>query len=215
VRPYLRALIVLHRTYRTFPAGARVHLLIRFVTCPFLRVLGAIPRDAESLLEIGAGHGLFSVLAADRGVSRVVAVEPDLRKLRPVRSIQLVSGFDTVVAGTFDTVALIDVIYAIPIAEWDALLTRAKERLAPGGVLIVKAMDPEAPIKSRWDRTQEWLSERLLNITMAETFNHEPPAAFVARLEKLGFRDVTAKPIDFAYPHPHVLYVARAGASPE
>ena len=60
------ALIVLHRTYRTFPMRERTHVLIRFLTCPFLRVLRHLPANA-TLLDIGAGHGLFSVLAREHG----------------------------------------------------------------------------------------------------------------------------------------------------
>jgi SAM-dependent methyltransferase len=75
----MRAFIVLYRAFRSFPPKARAHTLIRFLTCPLLRVAERVPRGA-TLLDIGAGHGVFAVLLRDR-VSRVVAVEPDLRKV--------------------------------------------------------------------------------------------------------------------------------------
>lgn len=159
------------------------------------------------LLDIGAGHGVFAVLAADRG-AHVVAVEPDLRKLLPVARVQFVAGYDDVVRGTFDVVAINDVLYKIPIEEWDALLARAVDRLPKGGILLVKEHDPTARIKNRWNRWQEALATRL-RLTLGESFSYEAPADFVARLQRLGFGDVEAKRIDFGYPHAHMLYIAR------
>lgn len=160
------------------------------------------------MLEIGAGHALFSRLAAARGVRRVVAVEPDTRKLGRVDGVQYVAAFDSAVRGKFDVVAIVDVLYTIPLAAWDGILARAYERLNPGGVLLVKEMDP-ASAKNRWNALQEWLSIRLLRITFAETFNLESREVFSARLQRAGFDEVTSRRIDFGYPHPHLLYEAR------
>lgn len=204
----MKSLLLVHRTYRTRPPGTRLHILIRYLTAPFLRLLRAVPVETQSLLEIGAGHGLFSRLAAARGVPRVVAVEPDLRKIGKVHGVRYVAGFDTAVRGRFDAIAIVDVLYAIPVAAWDDLLTRAYERLNPGGVLLIKEMDP-ASVKNRWNALQERISMRRLRITMAETFNYEPRGVFEERLRRIGFTGITSRRIDFGYPHPHLLYVAR------
>jgi 2-polyprenyl-3-methyl-5-hydroxy-6-metoxy-1,4-benzoquinol methylase len=206
VRAFIRALIVLHRAFRSRDLRTRVHVLLRFLTCPFLRVLRFVPPNAR-LLDIGAGHGAFSVLAADRG-ARVVAVEPDLRKVLPVHGVQFVIGFDEVVRGQFDAIAINDVLYKLPVAQWDALLTRAKDRLTAGGVLIIKEHDPTARWKNAWNRAQESIATRL-HLTLGESFSYETPADFTARLRRLGFRDVEARRIDFGYPHAHIVYVAR------
>ncbi|MDP9360183.1 MAG: class I SAM-dependent methyltransferase, partial [Acidobacteriota bacterium] len=95
---FIRALIVLHRVYRRRALRDHVHTLVRFLTCPLLRVLDALPPDA-SLLDIGAGHGVFAALARARGASRVVAVEPDARKVRPIGGIESVIGFDDAIQG--------------------------------------------------------------------------------------------------------------------
>jgi 2-polyprenyl-3-methyl-5-hydroxy-6-metoxy-1,4-benzoquinol methylase len=205
---WLRNTIVTYSAYRRRPPATRLHTLIRYLTCPFTRVLRAIPRGTNSLLEIGGGHGVFSRLAAARGVRRVVSIEPDLRKMGRVDGVTSVAGYDEAIRGTFDVVAMMDVLYAIPIASWDALLTRIHERLAPGGTLLIKEQDPSS-IKNKWNRAQEWLSMKLLRITLANAFDYESRDAFTARLTRLGFRDVTSKRVDFGYPHPHVLYVAR------
>ena len=179
---------------------------MRFLTCPFLRVLRHVPPGAR-VLDIGAGHGVFSALAADRG-AHVVAVEPDLRKILPLPRVQFIAGYDEVVRGTFDVVAINDVLYKLPLEEWDALLTRVLQRLPKGGILLVKEHDPTARIKNTWNRWQEALATRL-HLTLGESFSYETPADFTARLKRVGFGQVEAKRIDFGYPHAHMLYIGR------
>jgi 2-polyprenyl-3-methyl-5-hydroxy-6-metoxy-1,4-benzoquinol methylase len=202
---FIRALIVLHAVFSRRRARDRAHILLRFLTSPMLRVLDALP-PAASLLDIGAGHGLFPALARDGRL--VVAVEPDTRKVRPIDGVEFVIGFDDVITGTFDAISIIDVLYKIPIDEWDALLTRCRSRLAVGGILIVKEQDPTARFKNGWNAIQERVATAL-HLTLGEPFAYESPEAFKARLERLGLRDVSSRRIDFGYPHPHVLFVSR------
>jgi SAM-dependent methyltransferase len=212
VRRYIKALIVLHRTFAVLPIGARLHTAIRFHTAPFLRVVDHLPPGAR-LLEIGAGHGVFSCLALDAGASAVVAVEPDLRKAFGARrSFAFVAGFDDVIRGTFDAVAMLDVLYAIPKESWDPLLARIAARVKPGGVFLLKDMDPRKRLKNGWNRLQETIAIRVARLTMAGAIVFEEPAAMVERLHRAGFDAVDVVPIDRGYPHPHLLYVARKSA---
>ncbi|HSN68710.1 MAG TPA: class I SAM-dependent methyltransferase [Thermoanaerobaculia bacterium] len=207
----IRALRLLHRQFSHYPAGARVHILIRFLTCPFLRTLDALP-PAGRILDIGAGHGTLARLAVEGGSRAAIALEPDLRKVfLPFRhgAIRFVAGFDDSVRGKFDAVALYDVVYRLSPDERDRLYRRAYERLAPGGVLLVKELDPTARFKSGWARLQERISDRFLGITLGEGFHLDTPAQATARLEAAGFTEVTARRIDRGYPHAHILYRAR------
>jgi cyclopropane fatty-acyl-phospholipid synthase-like methyltransferase len=206
---FLRALIVLQKTYRRLGIGGQLHVGIRFLTAPFLQVLTRVPRDAKRLLEIGGGHGAFAQLAADRGVEATV-VDPDLRKLFAMgndTAVRYVGGYDDCVAGTFDVIAILDVLYAIPESEWDAIFVRVHERLAPGGLFLLKEMDPRS-WKQRWNSAQEALSSRFLGITIAATFNYQTPAEVVERLRRAGFASVEEVSVGRGYPHPHHLFVA-------
>jgi 2-polyprenyl-3-methyl-5-hydroxy-6-metoxy-1,4-benzoquinol methylase len=203
---FIRAFIVLHQVFGKRAPRERIHVLLRFLTAPMLRVLNEVPPNA-SLLDIGAGHGLFAVLAA-HGARRVVAVEPDARKVRPIDRIEFVIGFDDVISGTFDAITIIDVLYKIPLDQWDALLKRCHSRLAAGGMLLVKEQDPTARFKNAWNALQE-RGATALGLTLGQSFSYEAPSDFIARLHRLGFEPVQSKRVDFAYPHPHVMYTAR------
>src|SRR5260370_3386634 len=167
VRQYIRALIVLHRTFAVLPIGQRLHTAIRFHTAPFLRIVERVPAGAR-LLEIGAGHGVFSCLAVDAGAAAVVAVEPDLRKaFGPHRAFDFVAGYDDAIRGTFDGVAMLDVLYTIPKEEWNPLLARIASRVRPGGLSLLKEMDPRKRLKNAWNRLQETIAIRIVGLTMA------------------------------------------------
>jgi len=208
---FIRALIVLHRTFRTRSLRTRLHVLGRFLTCPFLRVAERVEAGG-TLLDVGAGHGVFATLARAGGAGRVVAVEPDLRKVRAIDGVGFVGGFDDAIGGTFDTVVVVDVLYKIPLARWDAMLARLAERLRPDGLLLVKEQDPTARVKNSWNRAQEWLASRL-RLTLGESFSYEAPADFVARLSRHGLTPEPPRRIDRWHPHPHVLYAARKNLS--
>jgi len=195
-----------YRAFRSFPTGARLHTLIRFLTCPMLRVIEHVPAGGK-LLDVGGGHGVFGVLVSNR-VARVIAVEPDLRKVRPVEGVQFVIGYDDTVRGSFDAISILDVLYKIPMTAWDPLLARIAERLAPGGTLIIKEMDPTERLKNSWNWLQEHLVA-LVGLTLGEGFDLESPAAFAARLNRHGFTHVETHKVDRFYPHPHFLYIAR------
>ena len=198
--------MLLHREYRTFPLRSRAHILIRFLTCPFLRVVKHVPRGAR-LLDIGAGHGVFSVLAREARANPT-AIDPDARKVRRLAGIESVIGFDDCIRGTFEAVAIIDVLYKIPIAQWDPLLDRVRQRLAAGGTLIIKEHDPTSRVKQGFNRMQERLATAG-GLTLGQSFSYEAPDDFMRRLQSHGFAVALAKRIDAGYPHPHMLYVGR------
>jgi SAM-dependent methyltransferase len=208
---YLRALVVLHRTFSSRPPAARAHILGRFLTCPFLRTLRHVPEGGR-VLDIGAGHGAFARLAIEAGASSVVAVEPDLRKslAPPIHPrVRTVAAFDDAVSGEFDLVTIFDVLYRIPKESWDPLLSRAHSRLVGGGTILVKELDPDDRLKFAWNRAQERLWDRLFGLTLGDAFSYETGPQIAERLARAGFERFEAEPVGAGYPHAHVIYTAR------
>lgn len=206
-----RALRLVHRAFRDYPRSHRLHILIRFFTCPFTRTLDVIPSGAR-VLEIGAGHGVYALLIAEERAREVVAVDPDLRKSflpPPSPRIRKVAGFEDCIRGRFDAIVFYDAFYLIEIADRPALFARLFDRLTTGGVLVLKDMDPAHRVKTAWARKQEELNTRFLHITRGSGFVHQTKEEIGAQLTAAGFVDFAAKPVDRGYPHPHILYTAR------
>ena len=212
---YLQALALVRRTYGPAPTATRLHALGRFLSCPFLRVLDHLPPGAR-VLDLGAGHGIFAHLALAWGAREVLAVEPDGRKVfhvGPRPGLRVVNGYHDAVRGCFDAVVIFDVLYRLPTAEWDPLLAWVRERLAPGGVFLLKEIDPGHRLKARWNRLQERLVD-LVGLTLGEAFSYETREQIRDRLRRAGFDRSEAIDVGSGYPHAHVLYVARKGSPP-
>jgi 2-polyprenyl-6-hydroxyphenyl methylase/3-demethylubiquinone-9 3-methyltransferase len=207
----VRALRILHRAFGRYPLRHRLHILIRFFSCPFLRTIDDIPRDAR-VLEIGSGHGLYARLITEERAREVIAVDPDLRKslLRsPSPRIRKVAAYDEAVRGEFDAVVIYDATYRMPLDVRRALFARVFDRLLPGGTFVFKDMDGGHRWKMKWARFQEWLSDTFLHISIGEGFIYQSRDEVAAMLGELGFADFRARPIDRGYPHPHIIYTAR------
>ncbi|HYU35459.1 MAG TPA: class I SAM-dependent methyltransferase [Thermoanaerobaculia bacterium] len=210
---FFAALSLLRRTSAGLPSAARLHVLGRFLTCPFLRVLEHVPPGAR-VLDLGAGHGTLARLAVEGGAARVVAVEPDVRKTLPAfrhPQVWFVAGYADAVAGAFGAVTVLDVLYRIPLTGWDPLLHTAFERLRPGGVFLLKEIDPEHRLKGAWNRTQERIAD-LLGMTLGEAFSYETREQIRNRLERHGFERFEVIELGAGYPHAHILYTARRPA---
>lgn len=204
----------MRRTYARAGLATRFHAVGRFLSCPFLPVVERLPegRRGLDLLDLGAGHGTFARLVVEeRPEARVVAVDPDPRKsLATYRHprVRFVVAYADAVAGTFDAVTVFDVLYRMPVAAWDPLLAAAFARLKPGGVLLLKEIDPERRLKALWNRAQERLVD-LAGLTLGDAFSYETRAEMERRLSRHGFVDVAAVDLGRGYPHAHVLYMAR------
>lgn len=201
---------LLAQAFRKQPLGVRIHVVGRFLTCPFLRLLPHLPAGSR-LLDLGAGHGAFAHLAAAYRNATALALEPDLRKVLPAPrhpAIRRVVGYAGTVGAEFDAVSILDVLYRVPFSGWDEILGSAFATLRPGGLLLLKEIDPENRLKGAWNRLQERLAD-LLGLTLGEAHSYEPRAALLARLERLGFERAEAVPLGSGYPHAHLLYLAR------
>jgi len=106
----------------------------------FRDLLPLIPADARTALDVGCGEGFASRALAARGLS-VTGIDVDAPSLALARE-QDTAGITYVEAdvmtaslpGDFDVITILAVLHHLPL---EAALARAKELLAPGGVLLV------------------------------------------------------------------------------
>jgi SAM-dependent methyltransferase len=209
----IRALRLLHHTFRNHPLGQRVHILGRFLTAPFLRTLDVIPVGSR-VLDIGSGHGTYPRLIVEERAREVIAVEPDIRKnLTAFKhpKVRFVCGFDDCIRGVFDVIVIYDVIYRLPPEERDKLFKRVYDRVKPGGLFVLKDLDPSNRLKWQWNRFQETMMDKFFGLTIGEGFYIDSREGIGERMARAGFTNFQWERVDFGYPHAHIIYTARKG----
>jgi len=202
--------------YRGLPAQVRFHTRMRAFTCPMDPVLERLPASGR-LLDVGCGHGLYANAAALRtpGLD-VLGIDPSPDKVRWAQAT--VAGrprirfraerLEDVVEDPFDAVAVLDVLYLVPRGEWAAFLGGCRERLRPGGRLLLKEVGVRPRWKFRKCALQEAVSVRLLGITLGGAFAFAGKEEMAALLRDLGFSGVGVTDLGRGYSTPHVLYEA-------
>lgn len=210
--------------YRDAPAAVRAHVRVRWATCPFRAVAAQLPLGGR-VLELGCGHGLFSLLAAVSSPERVVVgVDVDGRKVEHARMAAALArqrGADCRIAtappgevpeGPWDAVVVVDVLYLLDAGAQRRLLAECARRLAPGGVLAVKEMALAPAWKFRWNRVQETLAVRVMGLTAGSgDFTFLPPAQHGEWMAADGL-EVGQLSLQRGYPHPHHLVIGRRPA---
>ena len=208
--------------YRDAPRGDRLHVLIRWLSCPFPPVVDVLPNTGR-ILEVGCGHGLFSTYAAERlpGV-QVHGVDIDADKVAVAarsaagsdgRLTFAVAESGVLPAGPWDAVVLVDVLYLLDESGQRALLQSCAGLLAPGGALVVKDMSTRPRWKAWANRAQETVSVRVLRITAGSAhFAFVDPDERARWLQAAGLVDVRSRRLDRGRVHPHHLLVGQAPA---
>jgi 2-polyprenyl-6-hydroxyphenyl methylase/3-demethylubiquinone-9 3-methyltransferase len=180
-------------------------------------VLERVPGEGR-LLEVGCGHGLFANAAAlaHPGLE-VLGVDPDARKIRWAeatvgarRNVRFrTQELAAVGERGFDAVAVLDVLYLVPRSTWSSFLAGLRERLRPGGRLILKEVEPEPRWKFYRCVAQEALSVRLLGITHGGAFAFADRREMESLLREAGFTGAAVTGLGRGYLTPHVLYEAK------
>jgi 2-polyprenyl-3-methyl-5-hydroxy-6-metoxy-1,4-benzoquinol methylase len=197
-----------------------LHVVLRWLTCPFPPVVDALPSEGR-VLEVGCGHGLFSAYLAQRRTGlQVHGVDIDEKKIAVAAKSELPAGgrlhfavadSGAVPPGPWDAVVLVDVLYLLDEAAQRALLESCAAVLAPGGVLVVKDMATRPRWKARWNAAQEAMSVRILKITEGSPeFAFVDPDERARWLVAAGLQDVRARRLDRGRVHPHHLLVGEA-----
>lgn len=206
--------------YRRQGARTRLHTAIRWATCPFEAVALHLPATGR-ILEVGCGHGIFSLLAASQATGRsVVGTDVDGDK---IRAASAAAGHDhelegrlrfapsrpgEVPEGPWDAIAVVDVLYLIDAAGEERFVRDLAGHLAPGGVLLVKEMAQRPAWKFTLARLQERVSVQVLGITEGDELTFVDPKEIGRWMAEAGLA-VEHHGIGRGYPHPHHLIVGR------
>ncbi len=209
--------------YHGLGPGSRLHVRVRWASCPFPAVAEAVPASGR-VLEVGCGHGLFSAYLAMSSRARDVhGVDLDVDKIRDAglaaaaaraegaRLTFAVAASGEVPDGPWAAVVIVDVLYLLDRDAQLDLVARCADQLAPGGVLVLKEMSDRPPWKARWNRLQETVSVRVLHLTEGRDLTFLPPSDLAVAMERAGLA-VAATRVDRGRPHPHLLLVGRRAA---
>jgi cyclopropane fatty-acyl-phospholipid synthase-like methyltransferase len=203
--------------YRNQSLGVRLHTRIRAWSAPLDAVVDALPREGR-ILDVGCGHGLVANEAALRSPAvRVLGVDISETKIASARAsvgsrtnIEFrLAPLESVPETGFDAVSLVDVLYLVPKDSWEAFLSACRERLAPGGLFVLKEIGTEPKWKFERLKVQEFISTRILRITKGDAMHFESGEALGRRLSGLGFENVAIRRLDTGYTSPHLVVTAR------
>jgi len=206
--------------YAAAPRGDRVHVNVRWWTCPFTAVEAAVPRSGR-ILEVGCGHGLLSlylglaarnrsVVGVDIDVDKIAVAQQAAAALRPGEAdVRFeVSPSGELPPGPFDAVVIADVLYLLQPEARRNLLVACAEAAGDRGVVLVKETATTPRWKGALTVAQEKLSTGVLRITEGDAVDFAEPAELAAVLELEGLRTHIER-IDRGFPHPHALITAR------
>ena len=123
-------------------------------------------RSAEPILDVGCGVGLLAFYLRERACGQpILGLDLDARKIdcgatiaaAGYRDVELrFQNVETRLPDFRGNVALFDVLHYLPQHAQTALLSRLAERVAPGGVLIIR----DAPREMRPRYWITWLAEK-------------------------------------------------------
>lgn len=211
--------------FRGLPLAERFHVRARDFSAPLRALAAKIPPGR--IADIGCGHGLLTAyLAAGRPDRRVIAVDPDERKIAWAR--QVLGGLDNVelrvaqveelspeLDGALDAAVVADVLYLLPVPAWGDFLSACRRLLRPGGVLLVKEVESRRSWKYLKILAQEHVMVKLLGRTHSSGGLNLRPRGFTELLlRERGFHVRRTVDLSSGYSTPHVLFEAERASSP-
>ncbi len=205
------------KLYRGEAGGTRAFVLARHVLAPLAAVAARVPADG-AVLDVGCGHGLFSLaLASADPARRIVGIDPSPAKIAVARragkgfpSVEFREALVQAVTGErFEAIAVLDVLYLLPDHLKRSLLDACRKLLAPAGVLLLKTNDTHPAWKYAVARAQEKVMTGI-GLTLGTGGLHfRSCAENAALLRGAGFAPEIHHLAHWS-PYPHTLFVARA-----
>lgn len=205
--------------YSDLPLKERLFIRARLFSAPLLPVVDRAP--AGWIADVGCGHGLLTaLLSIDNPVRKVIAIDPDERKVAwanlgpgrlPAVAVRkgTVQDLSPELDGRLDAVAVADVLYLLPVAEWKSFIAGCRRLLKPNGVLLLKETEKRPSWKYYKCIAQEQLMVRVLRKTKSSGgINLQPRGYTQSLLRQEGFAVREIADLSSGYTTPHVLFVA-------
>ena len=195
--------------YNWAPLATRAFITARWLLTPYRRIASFLPARG-TLLDLGCGHGLFAFAAIDAFPDlRVIGIDHDAGRVRiAARASNGDISFSTgdllkPPAGTYEAIALLDLMHYFSQADQERIFVRAYEQLANGGALLVREVDPRGVFNRIWERV---MTATGFTRTKKEGMHFRSPQGWTEALERVGFR-VKVVPCSF-FLFSDVLFVA-------
>lgn len=171
--------------YAPIPWKLWLFFRLRLALTPYLDMVRDVPAHGR-VLDLGCGHGFLSLLLATdpaRPGLRILGLDHDSERValaqraaQGLPALEFRVGDERSLASTeqFDAILAIDFLHYFSREQQVLLLRSAVNRLAPGGQLIFREIDPEGGWASKLNRLYEWAattfgftrSERKSTITL-------------------------------------------------
>lgn len=190
--------------------GTRAFLTARWYLTPYSRMISQLPRNGL-ILDLGCGHGLFSIAAALSSPTRtLIGIDHDTHRVhlashaaRNLPNVQIRQGSMTQFPAEkqpYSGIAMIDVMhYFSPDIQLD-LARKAHQLLDKGGVLLVREVNPEGGLPSLWNRLYERIATGI-GFTQAEKkgLHFRTQAGWEALMKEAGFKVKSEKCSGFLF----------------
>ena len=199
----------------------RTYSTLRFLILrqPFLDEIGQYLPAEGRVLDLGCGFGLFSLYYATLEPARqLTGVDLSESRIRAARASAERLGRHNVryecsdvrkwgTEDPYDAIYMLDLIHHLPEREVLTFLESVRNRLRPGGMLVIKEV-------SNRPRYKMWFTLLLDRLMVGnEPIHYWPPEQLMELLGKLGF-DVKRHQMKDFLPYPHVLYLCRLEPQP-
>jgi 2-polyprenyl-3-methyl-5-hydroxy-6-metoxy-1,4-benzoquinol methylase len=197
------------------PPFERAYAIGRFLILrvKLLAVMDLLLPAEGRILDIGCGFGLWTAYFAQMSPARrITGVDRSDARIDVAKRVASRVGIDATflsgdvrdvpLDGAFAGAYVLDVLHHVPSNDQRALLVKLRDRLAPGGVLVIKDIT-----------TEPWLGLKFTELLDRAMVGPSEPLAYRhhddwrAMLEDLGFR-VRVVRVPDVLPYPHVVIAA-------